>query len=226
MGAIMLAIETNASAAVPRFRVVPIVRLDFTPNSELQGSAGINNKGQAVYGFMQSGQMRAWVWLPESDYGMTAGFHDIGTGIALDINDSTWIITVGTRVGTSSFYALLLIPYGPCPEDVNQDGVVNSADLAIVITSTGACPEAAVCWADVNGDCVVNFTDRRLVMQAYGPCGGQGSGLTADDLEKWFELGADEIIDVGKITAEDIAKALDEPTEIDRLVALYLLLAN
>jgi hypothetical protein len=64
------------------------------------------------------------------------------------------------------------------------------------------------------------------VLEAYGTCGGTGSGLSAPELEKWSDLGADKKIDGAKITAEDIGKALEEATEAERLVALYLMLAN
>lgn len=51
------------------------------------------------------------------------------------------------------------------PEDVNGDGVVNFADILLVLGAWGPC---AGCPEDVNGDGVVNFTDLLLILGAWG----------------------------------------------------------
>lgn len=56
----------------------------------------------------------------------------------------------------------------PCG-DVNFDGLVNILDLAVVLTSWGACPPPEEpCPGDVNGDGVVNVLDLLAVIQNWG----------------------------------------------------------
>lgn len=59
---------------------------------------------------------------------------------------------------------------GVCVGDVNGDGRVNGADLALVIASWGICP--APCPTDLNGDGIVNGTDLAMILGAWGPCSG------------------------------------------------------
>ena len=55
----------------------------------------------------------------------------------------------------------------PCPADLNHDGVVNGADLGIMLGSWGAC---VGCPADLNADGVVNGADLGLLLGAWGAC--------------------------------------------------------
>jgi hypothetical protein len=55
----------------------------------------------------------------------------------------------------------------PCPEDLNNDGVVNVLDLLQALAAWGPCP---ACIEDLNGDGVVNVEDLLLVLAAWGPC--------------------------------------------------------
>jgi len=57
-----------------------------------------------------------------------------------------------------------------CPSDLNGDGVVGGADLAILLGSWGGCPKAAPCAADLNGDGVVNGADLGVLLGAWGQC--------------------------------------------------------
>ena len=50
-------------------------------------------------------------------------------------------------------------------EDVNQDGVVNTLDLAVVASQFGQSSQDSV---DVNGDGIVNIFDLVLVAAAFG----------------------------------------------------------
>ena len=51
------------------------------------------------------------------------------------------------------------------PEDVNQDGVVNTLDLTFIAANFGTTGRHA---ADVNGDGVVDIVDLALVAAAIG----------------------------------------------------------
>lgn len=55
----------------------------------------------------------------------------------------------------------------PCPADLNSDGVVNGADLGLLLGSWGVCPG---CPADLNADGVVNGADLGLMLGSWGAC--------------------------------------------------------
>jgi choice-of-anchor B domain-containing protein len=54
-----------------------------------------------------------------------------------------------------------------CVGDLNDDGVVNVADLLLLFDSWGPCPD---CEADLNGDDVVNVADLLILFDAWGEC--------------------------------------------------------
>jgi hypothetical protein len=56
-----------------------------------------------------------------------------------------------------------------CAGDLNVDGVVNGADLGLMLSSWGLC--GSNCSADLNGDAVVNGADLGLLLSAWGICG-------------------------------------------------------
>lgn len=56
----------------------------------------------------------------------------------------------------------------PCPADLNHDGVVNGADLGLMLGAWGPCP--APCSADLNHDGIVNGADLGLLLGAWGAC--------------------------------------------------------
>ncbi|MCZ6654468.1 MAG: right-handed parallel beta-helix repeat-containing protein [Planctomycetota bacterium] len=55
----------------------------------------------------------------------------------------------------------------PCPEDLNNDLMVDSADLAILLGAWGPNPDHC---ADLNGDGEVGPFDLALLLGAWGPC--------------------------------------------------------
>ena len=57
-----------------------------------------------------------------------------------------------------------------CVGDLNVDGVVNGADLGLMLSSWGPC--GANCPYDLNADGQVNGADLGLVLSAWGACGG------------------------------------------------------
>ena len=56
-----------------------------------------------------------------------------------------------------------------CPGDLNIDGVINGADLGLMLSSWGPC--GSNCNADLNGDGVIAGADLGLLLSAWGPCG-------------------------------------------------------
>jgi hypothetical protein len=65
---------------------------------------------------------------------------------------------------------IVVVPDLPsCPADVTLDGVVDSADLGVILSGWGACP-AGSCLADVNRDGAVDSADLGIVLSAWGGC--------------------------------------------------------
>jgi hypothetical protein len=59
-----------------------------------------------------------------------------------------------------------------CTGDLNADGLVDGADLNILLGSWGACPDPSDCVADINGDASVDGADLNLLLGAWGACSG------------------------------------------------------
>jgi hypothetical protein len=57
-----------------------------------------------------------------------------------------------------------------CVGDLNVDGVVNGADLGLMLSNWGPC--GANCPYDLNDDGQINGADLGLVLSAWGVCGG------------------------------------------------------
>ena len=57
-----------------------------------------------------------------------------------------------------------------CPADFNGDGLVDGADLNLLLASWGPCPVDAACPADINHDGVVDGADLNSLLGAWGPC--------------------------------------------------------
>ena len=57
----------------------------------------------------------------------------------------------------------------PIPADVDGDGDVDAADLAILLGSWGPCPPEDDCPADLNRDGVVDAFDLAFLLGSWGP---------------------------------------------------------
>ena len=56
-------------------------------------------------------------------------------------------------------------PFGdPCPEDLNGDGIVNGADLGLLLGAWGTS------GGDINDDGLTNGADLGLMLGAWGDC--------------------------------------------------------
>ncbi|MBX3356309.1 MAG: hypothetical protein KF724_11505 [Phycisphaeraceae bacterium] len=86
----------------------------------------------------------------------TIGQPDVGT-----MSGGGYTLTGGYWAGVTA------APAPPCPADLTGDGVVNGADIALVLGSWGPC---VGCPADLTGDGVVNGADISTVLGAWGPC--------------------------------------------------------
>jgi hypothetical protein len=80
-----------------------------------------------------------------------------------------------TSLGTSSASSVVLSPGYLCieaddvgnPGDVNNDGIVNGVDLAIILSTWGLCGSGD-CIADINQDGLVNGVDLAVVLSNWG----------------------------------------------------------
>ena len=57
----------------------------------------------------------------------------------------------------------------PCPADLNHDGFVAGADLAIMLGAWGPC-SSSICPGDINLSGVVDGADLALMLGAWGAC--------------------------------------------------------
>ncbi|UCD75795.1 MAG: hypothetical protein JSV91_02535 [Phycisphaerales bacterium] len=57
-----------------------------------------------------------------------------------------------------------------CPEDINQDGVVDILDLFELLVAWGECPDPDDCPADLEGDGLVGRRDLAILLAAWGDC--------------------------------------------------------
>ena len=55
----------------------------------------------------------------------------------------------------------------PCPWDLNEDGLINAADLAQLLGAWGPNPGSS---ADFNNDGMVNAADLAQLLGSWGPC--------------------------------------------------------
>ncbi len=71
----------------------------------------------------------------------------------------------GTGVNSTIDLDDVMVEFGPIPGDLNQDGVVDGADLGLLLTQWGSCPD---CIADLNDDDVVDGADLGLLLASWG----------------------------------------------------------
>lgn len=92
-----------------------------------------------------------------------------GNGINSGINASGQLV-VRASDSVNAIYTVARINLGaaPCPADLTGDGVVNGADLAVLLGAWGPC--SGSCPADFTGDGVVDGADLGFMLGAWGAC--------------------------------------------------------
>ncbi|MCH7572517.1 MAG: thrombospondin type 3 repeat-containing protein, partial [Planctomycetes bacterium] len=58
----------------------------------------------------------------------------------------------------------------PISADLDGDGTVGAADLAILLGNWGPCGDCQDCPADLDGDCTVGAADLAMLLGGWGPC--------------------------------------------------------
>ena len=67
------------------------------------------------------------------------------------------------------YTAIILSQSPPSKFDLNGDGIVNGADLGILLSGWGPCGTGP-CAADINRDGRVDGSDLGLLLSAWGSC--------------------------------------------------------
>ncbi len=78
---------------------------------------------------------------------------------------------LGTVIGPKAFehgMSYFGNPETPCPADLTGDGIVNGADLTVVLANWGKCKSG--CEGDLNGDGNIDGADLTVVLAAWGTC--------------------------------------------------------
>jgi hypothetical protein len=88
----------------------------------------------------------------------TIGQHDAG------------VMTGGDYVLAGGFWAggTVSEPECPIPADLNCDGVVDGADLLILLSAWGQCADPSDCPADLNNDGDVDGADLLILLSSWG----------------------------------------------------------
>ena len=91
------------------------------------------------------------------------------------VSGQTYYIVAGSFTATANVTSTLRIDgppqTGSCLGDLNLDGIVNGADLGLLLGAWGACSGGTPgCIGDLNLDGVVNGADLDLLLGAWGAC--------------------------------------------------------
>jgi len=80
----------------------------------------------------------------------------------------SYLWSVGYQTGeVADIVTLTVADIIPCPADLNGDGLVDGADLGLLLNAWGDCPN---CLADLTGDGVVDGADLGVLLNAWGAC--------------------------------------------------------
>ncbi len=83
--------------------------------------------------------------------------------------DGQGLLPLPTTYGSNLMFRVTLS--AACPGDLNDDGLVDGADITLLLASWGDVPPNAIVPADLNGDGEVNGADLSILLANWGPCG-------------------------------------------------------
>lgn len=123
------------------------------------------------------GPQNRYVWFTAFDQPVWEGFDEVLAGpFALS---QPYILTLHQHTATlppdeyliCNLYVVASVPPFNCPGDANDDGLVNGADLSVLLFQFGATVAPGV-GADFNDDGVVNGADLSILLANFGEsCG-------------------------------------------------------
>ena len=82
--------------------------------------------------------------------------------------DGERVLAVGGSSSLLRVFAVDCEPTIPCPGDLNNDGVVNGADISVVLGFWGLNGKPVA--ADINGDGIVDGADLAILLSGWGDC--------------------------------------------------------
>ncbi|MCI0362967.1 MAG: hypothetical protein L0Y44_15125 [Phycisphaerales bacterium] len=149
------------------------ITLGTLPGFPLAELDDINSKNQAVgraYIDSLEGPSRAIYYDGQTLHDLNDFLSDGFVGDLVDapeISESGAII--GTAVHNGLRRAVLLSPPSPAiPGDLDHNGVVNVADLLLLIGEWGPCPPRGACDADLDNNLQVNISDLLILIGNWG----------------------------------------------------------
>jgi hypothetical protein len=152
---------------------------------------GTTTFGDAAFGpttqLVSAGSFDAFVATFDRDGSLRCAIRGGGGGFSADygfgvaINEAGAVAATGEFSGAATFgdfnlnaaaqdvwLATLPAPDASVPGDLNGDGVVNFADLNLVLSNFGTSGAPGMTAGDANGDGVVDFSDLNIVLSNFG----------------------------------------------------------
>jgi len=115
--------------------------------------------------------------VPQSSGGDLFEFTEKGEISGPDGPGAAEVLSAWSGAGATGTYAIFLtgvsFPEAPaCPEDLDRDGDVDTADLLILLEAWGPCdaPCPPACTGDLDGSCDVATPDLLGLLETWGPC--------------------------------------------------------
>lgn len=145
----------------------------------LATASSITADGSMIVGYNQFGlgNSTGFVWTAETGMRSAAQFltdHGASVPPGLSIvdlaaisDDGSTIVGTAAVVGTFDYRAFRILIIPPCAADLNGDGQVDGADLAILLGDWGPAKSSP---ADFNDDQQVNGADLAILLGEWGPC--------------------------------------------------------
>jgi hypothetical protein len=105
---------------------------------------------------------------PDCDGNALPDDYELAEGLAADCNENGAIDVCDITAGAADVNRDEVPDECQCIADLNQDGIVAGADLAILLSFWG--PVTVFPDADINADGAVDAADLTIVLASWGPC--------------------------------------------------------
>lgn len=145
----------------------------------LATARSITADGSMIVGYNRfgPGSETGFVWTADTgmrsaaqfllDGGVTVPSNLLLLDLSAISDDGSTIVGVAFDTTLNRYRGFRILVSSPCDADLNGDGSVNGADLAILLGDWGAGKGSP---ADLNGDGIVNGADLAILLGAWGDC--------------------------------------------------------
>jgi len=133
-------------------------------------------------------------FVPNDVYQVAGEGADPEEPISIDlIGNDRFVDWTGTPVPVVDMGAYELVcEVGDCEGDLNDDGVVDGADLLIMLQNWGVCADPGNCPGDLNADGVVDGADLLILLSNWGDCESCFQVFAPQTLEDCYERYAED----------------------------------